>query len=151
MKENVAKIMIALGAVFLALGVLTLTTFYAIVPMFSLPLGIILLILGFFAHMGLFSIEWRSPNGLAMILLCVSVAFFALAVASTQFQGILRVRLIDRRVETAGGFPAGKTFEDWYFIETYRPFVSQFILCTQLGVAFFVASVAVKTLSRFLR
>jgi len=146
-RENVAKIMIVLGIVFLVLGVLTLTTVFAVIPMFSLSVGILLLALGFFARVGLFSVEWRSPNGLAVILLCVSVAFFALAVASIQFQEISSVKVAHQRFDVVGNFPAGRTFEDWLIVITDRPFMSLFILGTQVGLAFFVASVAIKTFS----
>ena len=147
-RENAAKIMIALGIVFLVLGVLTLTTLFTVIPMFSLFLGFLLLALGFFAHVGLFSVEWRSPNGLAMILLCVSVAFFALAVASIQFQEISSVRVAHQRFDVVGNFPAGRTFEDWLIVNTDRPFMSLFVLATQVGLASFLVSLAVKAYSR---
>ncbi len=151
MKGNFAKITIVLGIAFLVLGIMTLTTLFTVIPMFSLFLGFLLLALGFFAQVGFFSVEWRSLSGLAVILLCISVASFALAVASIQFQEVVRVEVRDRLFDKAGGFPAGKTFEEWYFVETDRPFMSQFIFGTQLGTAFFAASLVVKALSRFRR
>lgn len=145
--ENAAKIMIATGIVFLLLGVLTLTTFFSFIPMFSLFLGVLLLVLGVFAHIGLFSVEWRSPNGLAMILLCVSVAFFVLAVVSIQFQEVSGTQVGQVRFDGYGNFPTGLIHTDWLTINTERPFLSVFIIGTQVGVTFFIASSAVRAYS----
>jgi len=150
-KENAGKIMIGLGAMFVVLGIMTLTTFYAVLPMYLVFVGFLFLAIGFFAHVGLFSVEWRSLNGLAVILLCISVASFALAITSTQFQEIISAQVAHIRADVAGGFPAGRTFQDWLVLRTDRPFISLSILGMQLGVAFFVASLAVKTLSHFLQ
>jgi hypothetical protein len=146
--ENAAKIMIAVGIAFLLLGVLTLTTFFSFIPMFSLFLGFMLLVLGVFTHVGLFSIEWRSTNGLAVILLCVSLAFFVLAIVSIQFQEVSSTYGGSVRFDGDGSnFPSGLIHSSWLTMETERPFLPLFIIGAQVGLAFFVACLAVKACS----
>jgi hypothetical protein len=148
LRENVAKIMITMGFALLILGVLTLTAFFTVIPLLSLSLGLTLLAFGFFSRMGLFSIEWRSTNGVAMMLLCVSVAFFALAVASIQFQELTTVQVAPVRFDGSANYPTGLIHEKSFILNTDRPFLSLFVLAIQGGLASFFVSLAVTGYSR---
>jgi uncharacterized membrane protein HdeD (DUF308 family) len=150
-QENAAKIMIALGVVFLVLGVLTLTAFFAVIPMISLFLGLTFLTLGFFSHIGLLSVEWLSVDGFATILLCSSVVLFALAVASLQFQNFTTAQVALVHFDGYANYPTGLAHENWMILNTERPFLSLSILGTQVGLALFVASVTTKVISHLRR
>ena len=143
-KENVAKMMIALGLAFLTVGVLTLTMFLDFLPMLTLFLGFVFLMLGFFTQIGLFSVKLRSTSGLAMILLCISVVFFALAVASIPFQQVIGFSVAPVRFDGNGDlYPTGLIHTKWLALNTDRPLLSLFILGMQVGLVSFLASLTV--------
>jgi hypothetical protein len=104
--------------------------------------GIVLVAYGFFAQVGLFSIEWRSTNGVATMMLCVSVVFFAMAVMSLLFQEVTANIVIE--VFRGGVFPSLR-------LVFTRPFLYLFALGSELGVIFFVISVILKVYSLFRR
>ena len=150
LRENAAKTLIATGFALSIVGILTLTTFFNIITLVSLPVGFTLLVFGFFAKIGLFSIEWRSINGVAAILLCVAVAFFAIAVSSIQFQEVTEIQVAPVRFDGSTNYPTGLIHEQSFILATDRPFSWLFSIAVQLGLASFLISVAAKAYS-FLR
>jgi hypothetical protein len=144
LKDNLGKVLIAVGLILVILGVLTLAALSAVVPdvtllvpAVSLFLGIVFVVYGFFVQVGLFSVRWTSVNGVGTILLCISVGFFALAIVAIQFQLIT-------------GFEVFGTPNNAFLIlipYSIRPFLFLFAIGLQLGVVFFVASVILKAFS----
>lgn len=152
LKDNLGKVLIALGIVFFLSGILLLSTFYfglsalgVAVPTVPMFLGVVFIVYGFFVQVGLFSGRWRSIDGLGTILLCISVAFFALAIAAIQVQLVMGFEMQD--VPSRGG---GRSSFSMLFPYSTRPFLSLFGLGLEWGVAFFVAGMIIKAFS-FLR
>lgn len=150
LKENLGKILIAVGILLLVLGFVMQSTFYFVISAFgfisavNLFLGIMLIVLGSFVLVGLFPVKLRSIDGLGTILLCVSIGFFALAFVAIQFQLVtgFDVEGIPR--------PFGGGWEG--FIATpisERPFLFLFSNGLQLGLVFLVASLILKAFSYF--
>lgn len=143
LREYLGRILIGLGLILVFGGIMSLSTFYffipafAVVPMVTLFLGLVFVAFGFFIQVGLFSIRWRSINGLGTILLCISVGFFALALVAIQIQLVT-------------GFERdGNARMPMYFPISLRPFVFLFDYGLELGTAFLVASLVLKAISFF--
>jgi hypothetical protein len=152
LRDNLGKVLIALGIVFFVSGIMLLSTFYfelsalsVAVPTVPMFLGVMFIAYGFFVQVGLFSGRWRSINGLGTILLCISVAFFALALTAIQIQLVTGFQ-----VEDMPSRSGGTSSFSMLFPYSTRPFLSLFGLGLELGVAFFVAGIMVKAFS-FLR
>jgi hypothetical protein len=142
LRENFGKISIAIGILLVIFGVSTSSMVGSVASAGGLFSGIVLVAYGFFAQVGLFSIEWRSTNGVATMMLCVSVVFFAMAVMSLLFQEVTANIVIE--VFRGGVFPSLR-------LVFTRPFLYLFALGSELGVIFFVISVILKVYSLFRR
>ena len=141
-KENLGKIMIFFGILALIPGILLLDAFGTFVSTFSLFIGILLIGYGFFSQVGLFSVTWRSINGVGTVLICVSIGFFALAIVSLQFQ----IVHAEPAVEIFRGLVI-----PFVRLTGTRPFVYLFALGSQIGVVTLAAGMALKIYSHFSR
>ena len=149
LKDNLGKVLITLGIVFFLSGILLISTFYfelsapsVAVPTVPMFLGITFIAYGFFVQVGLFSGRWRSINGLGTILLCISVAFFALAITAIQVQLVTGFEVEDAPSRGGGRSPFSMVFP-----YSTRPFLSLFGLGLEWGVGFFVAGTIFKAFS----
>ncbi len=142
LRENFGKISIAIGILLVVFGVSTSSMVGSVASAVGLFSGIVLIAYGFFAQVGLFSIEWRSTNGVATMMLCVSVVFFAIAIMSLLFQDVTANIVIE--VFRGGVFPSLR-------LVFTRPFLYLFALGSELGLIFFVISVILKVYSLFRR
>jgi hypothetical protein len=140
LRENFGKISIAIGILLVVFGISMSSMVGSVASAGGLFSGIVLVAYGFFAQVGLFSIEWRSTNGVATMTLCVSVAFFAIAITSLLFQEVTANIVIE--VFRGGVFPSLR-------LVFTRPFLYLFALGSELGVIFFVISVILKVYSLF--
>lgn len=149
LREYLGRILIGLGLILVVAGILLVSTFYffiptfAIVPIATLFLGLVFVAYGFFIQVGLFSVRWRSLNGLGTILLCISVGFFALAIVAIQIQLVTGFEQVG--VPSRGGTIPFIMF----FPISFRPFLYLFGLGLELGAAFLVASLVLKAVSFF--
>jgi hypothetical protein len=149
LKDNQGKILIAIGILLAVLGFGMQSTFYFVIPTVgflsgvSLFLGIMLVVLGSFVHVGLFPVKWRSVDGLGTVLLCISVGFFALAIVAIQFQ------LVTGFYEEGAPSPGGGVPYTMYIPISERPFLFLFGSGLQFGLAFLVASLIFKAFAYF--
>jgi uncharacterized membrane protein len=150
LREYLGRILIGVGLIFVVAGIMLLSTFYFSVPAFAavpvviLFLGLVFVAYGFFVQVGMFSVRWRSMNGLGTILLCVSVGFFALAIVAIQIQLVTGFEQVGMPTH-GGSIPFVMLFPI-----SFRPFLFLFGLGLELGAAFLVASLVLKAIS-FLR
>ena len=143
LKENFGKVSIAIGILLVVFGVSTSSMLGTVASAFGLFSGFVLIAYGFFAQVGLFSVEWRSINGAATMILCVSVAFFAIALVSLLFQEVSRADVIKEIFRGSVSLSVRLLFT--------RPFLYLFVLGSQLGLIFFVISVILKVYSLYRR
>jgi hypothetical protein len=141
--ENMTRILILTGLGFLVFGVLTESTFYAsifdaTIPMLSLSIGLVLLLFGIISRTGLFAEGFRSVGGLGAILLCVSIVFFALAVASIQFQVMLEAKIAPVHFDGTSNYPTGLAHQPSLLIYSTRPFMSISMLSLETSLVLFV-------------
>jgi hypothetical protein len=141
-RDNLGKILIGLGILLVIFGVFMLNTFGTLASASGLFVGFLAIIYGFFVQVGLFSVEWRSLNGVGNLLLCVSIGFFALAVVAIQFQVVSATAV----KEVLHGFVM--PFMRLRLVAT-RPFVFLFALGSQIGLVLLVASIVLKITSHF--
>jgi hypothetical protein len=134
--EYVGNIMIVAGIVLLAVGVLSVNIFGSIMSVFTFFFGIICVAFGFFARIGLFY-RLRSLNGLGTILVCVSVAFFALSVALLEFLSVKGFRLIPIYYR---GVLEGTTL----YVSLYRPYAWLSFASLWVSIGTFLAGLIVK-------
>jgi hypothetical protein len=142
LKDNFGKVSIAIGILLVVFGVSTSSMLGTVASSIGLFSGFVLIAYGFFAQVGLFSVEWRSINGAATMMLCVSVVFFAIALMSLLFQ--------DVSASVAREVFRGGVFLSLRLVFT-RPFLYLFALGSQLGLIFFVISVILKVYSLYKR
>jgi hypothetical protein len=142
LRDNFGKVSIAIGILLVVFGISMSSTLGTVASAFGLFSGFVLIAYGFFAQVGLFSIEWRSINGVATLTLCVSVVFFSVALMSLLFQDVSSsvVREIFR----------GSVSLSLRLVFT-RPFLYLFVLGSQLGLIFLIISVILKVYSLFRR
>lgn len=150
LRDNLSKIMIVVGIVLVVVGLFLVSDYYVVLPAYSavpafiLFLGILLVAYGFFVQVGLFSVKWKSINGLGTVLLCIAVGFFAIAFVSIQIQ------LITGFIVEGEPGHSGPTNYGIAIPYSIRPFLFLFGQTFQLGLVFLVVSVALKIFS-FLR
>jgi hypothetical protein len=141
-RENLGKFMIGFGILAVILGILLLDAFGTLGSASSMFTGILLIVYGFFLQVGLFSVTWRSINGVGTVLLCVSVCFFSLAVVGLQFQ-IVQAQ------------PAAEVFRGMVVpflrLTGTRPFVYLFALGLQIGLAILAAGIVLRLYAHFWR
>src|SRR3990170_873793 len=140
LKDNFGKVSIAIGILLVVFGLSMSSTLGTVASAIGLFSGFVLITYGFFAQVGLFSVEWRSINGAATMTLCLSVVFFAIALVSLLFQEV--------SANMVREFFRGGVFESVHLVFT-RPFLYLFALGSQLGLIFFVISVILKVYSLF--
>lgn len=143
-RHNLGKIMIGAGILGVIFGIFMLDTLGTLASAAGMFIGVLLIAYGFFIQIGLFSMKWRSINGLGTVLLCVSVGFFALGIVALQFQ-IVSAEAVR---EISHGFLMPFTR---LRLTSTRPFVYLFALGSQLGLILFVTSIALKIFSHFRR
>jgi hypothetical protein len=144
LKDNAAKVMITAGVLMITLGTLVLNNFGNLASAASLFVGILSLVYGLFAYVGLFSGKLRSISGVGTLLICVSIGFVALGFVVIQFQTMTIVDFI-KQFEHGMVMPYVKPV-----IKTDRPYVWLSDIALQLGLYFFIAGVVLKILG-FLR
>ena len=150
LRDNLGKVMIAVGVLLLVLGASMLATSYftltetAFVPVICSFTGILLVVYGFFVQVGVFWGRWRSLDGLGTVMLCVSVGFFALAISAIQVQ--LVTGFESQGVPSRGG---GESPFALFFPISVRPFLFLFGLGLQWGMVFFAISLILKAFSYF--
>lgn len=83
--ENLDKLAFFAGVVLSFVGFVTINGWGTLVSAVSLFSGILLVFLGLFSLLGLFPHEWRTVNGVAVLLVCVAVALLAFALVSFEF------------------------------------------------------------------
>jgi hypothetical protein len=140
LRDNWGKVSITIGILLVVFGISMSSTLGTVASAAGLFSGFVLTAYGFFAQVGLFSIEWRSINGAATMTLCVSVVFFAVALMSLLFQEVSSniVREIFR----------GSVSMSLRLIFT-RPFLYLFVLGSQFGLVSLVISVILKVYSLY--
>jgi uncharacterized membrane protein HdeD (DUF308 family) len=141
-RNNLGKIMIGSGILAVIFGIFMLDSLGTLASASSLFLGVLLIVYGFFVQVGLLSVEWRSINGIATVLLCISVGFFALAIVALQFQIVYAEPV--REVFHGALMPFMRLK-----LTASRPFVYLFALGSQIGLVLFTASIALKIFSHF--
>jgi len=142
LKDNFGKVSIAFGILLVVFGLFMSSTLGTVASAIGLFSGFVLIAYGFFAQVGLFSVEWRSINGVATMTLCVSVVFFSIALMSLLFQDVSAYMTRD--------FFRGTVIPGVRLVLT-RPFLYLFALGSELGVISFVISVILKVYSLFRR
>jgi len=149
-RDNLGKVMIAVGMLFSLLGVFMLATFYftlpeiAFVPLISLFSGVLFVVYGFFVQVGLFPARWRSMDGVGTVMLCVSVGFFALAISAIQVQLVTGFEM--HGMPNRGG---GESPFALFLPISVRPFLFLLGLGLQWGTVFLAASFLLKAFSHF--
>jgi len=147
LREYAGRILIGLGLILVIVGIMSLGTFFfsipdfAAVPILTLFLGLVFVVYGFFIQVGLFSVRWRSMNGLGTVLLCISVAFFALAIVAIQIQLVTGFEH-----EGVPSHTGAITFV-MYVPVSLRPFLFLFDYGLELGAAFLLVSLIFKAIS----
>jgi uncharacterized membrane protein HdeD (DUF308 family) len=139
-RDNLGKIMIGVGILAVIFGIFMLDSFGTFASVSSLFIGVLLIVYGFFLQVGLFSVKWRSMNGIGTVLLCISVGFFALAIVALQFQ----IVHAESAVEVFRGLVI-----PFMRLSGTRPFVYLFALCLQIGLGVLAAGIALKIYSHF--
>ena len=142
LKDNFGKVSIAIGILLVVFGISMSSTLGTVASAIGLFSGFVLITYGFFAQVGLFSVEWRSINGAATMMLCVSVVFFAIALMSLLFQDVSSSLVL----EVFRG-----TVTQSLRLVFSRPFLYLFVLGSQVGLIFFVVSLILKVYSLFRR
>jgi hypothetical protein len=151
LRDNLGKVLIAVGILFFLLGVFMLADSYfilteiAFVPAISLFLGILLAVYGLFVQVGLLSGRLRSIDGLGTIILCVSVGFFALAFSAIQVQLVTGFEKQGMPSRSGGGESPFALF----FPISVRPFLFLFGLGLQWGIILLATSLILKAFSYF--
>jgi len=142
LKDNFGKVSIAIGILLVVFGVFMSNMLGTVASAIGLFSGFVLIVYGFFAQVGLFSVEWRSTNGAATMTLCVSVVFFGIAIVSLLFQ--------EASWSIVTEFFRGNVSQSLRLVFA-RPFLYLFVLGSQLGLIFLVISVFLKVYSLFRR
>ena len=141
-RSNLGKIMIGVGILLVIFGIFMLDSFGTLASATGLFVGILLIMYGFFTETGLFSVEWRSINGVGNVLLCVSAGFFALAIVALQFQIVSATPV----PEVFHGFVMPFTRLQ---LTTSRPFIYLFALGSQVGITLFIVSIVLRIIGHF--
>jgi hypothetical protein len=84
-EENLGKLMFLIGIMLLLVGVLSFNGFGSIMSAASVFFGIVCAVFGLFLQLGVFSVEFRSLNGVSIILFCVSIVCLAFSFAVLEF------------------------------------------------------------------
>jgi len=142
LEEYSGNILILAGIILLAVGVLYVNIFGSIVSVFTLFFGIVCVVYGLFARIGLFYIKLRSLNGLGTVLVCVAVAFLALSIALMEFLSVKGVYF--NPIYYRGVF-LGETES----IALYRPYAWLSLSSLWVSFATFVAGLLVKVICYF--
>ena len=150
LRDNLSKIMIIAGMILIVFGIVFVGDYYFELPAYAIisPVtmfaGIVFLVYGFFLQVGLFSVKWRSINGLGTLLLCAAVAFFALAIVSMQIQ-LVTGFLLKGEPSRSGGVNIFDAIPI-----SVRPLLPIFGEALEFGAIFLTVSVILKVTS-FLR
>jgi len=136
-RDNVGKIMFAVGVVLVIAGVLTLNLNGSILSAGSLFFGIVLVVFGLFTQMGFFSGNLRSLGGMGTILICVSIIVIACAIVILEFQQVDLVRFVP--VVDKGSIITWRAV-----LSSDRPYLLMSVLLAETGVAVFVSGIALK-------
>jgi len=134
--EYSGNIMIFSGIVLFVVGLFFTETFGSPVSAIAFFFGITFFTFGLFARLGLFYSKLNSLDGLGTILICVSVALFALSFSLIVFQAVKSVTYIP----VMG--PGGRiTYSPQ--INTYRPYAGFSLNLIAVGLPIlFVALIA---------
>jgi hypothetical protein len=135
--EYLGKIMFLVGALLMAFGILNLNLFGTMMSAISLFLGTLFIVFGIFVLLGVFSVEFRSLNGISLILICASVVFLAMSFVSLQF---LSTEVVDIN-------PYYYRMHFLYYViylRSERPYLWASSLFAFLALASFIAGVVLK-------
>jgi len=136
-RDYLGKIMFLIGLMLLIAGLLWFNMFGTVLSAASFFGGILFVVFGLFVQLGVFSVNFRSLNGVALILICTSIICFAFAIAALEF---LNTRLVE--------------VEPFYFrtrllyliaiLESERPYLWVSGIFGLLGLASLIAGVVLK-------
>jgi hypothetical protein len=142
LKENLGKVMIAVGIVLVIFGLFVFNGFGSFESAAGLFFGFLMIIYGFFVMVGIFSVKWRSMGGLGTVLVCIAVGFFSLAVVALEFQ-VVSARPIKEVFK-------GATMPFYRLILTSSmPLMYLFALGSQVGLILLVAGVICRISGHF--
>lgn len=142
-RENFGEVMIVIGVLLVVVGLLFLSTVGTVYSAASLFFGLLFVIFGFFVHLGIFSVNFRSLSGFGTFLLCLSVVFIVFAVVLVQFQNINVVGYV-QEVFRGARLPFYRML-----ITTDRPYLWLSDIFMHVGLYFFVAGLVLKVYSFF--
>jgi uncharacterized membrane protein HdeD (DUF308 family) len=131
------KIMFLAGALLMTFGVLNFNMFGTMASAISLFLGILFLVFGLFVLLGVFSVKFRSADGLGLILICASVVSFAFSFAILQF-------LSAEIAEIDPYYSRWRLYGFLVYFHSERPYLWASSLFALLGLALVITGVVLK-------
>jgi hypothetical protein len=84
-EEYLGKLMFLIGIILLLVGVLSFNLFGSIMSAASVFFGIVCVVFGLFFQLGVFSVKFRSLNGVSIILFCASIVCLAFSFVVLEF------------------------------------------------------------------
>ncbi len=142
LSDNVGKVVFFFGAVFLIIGVFTSNQFGTILSAVTLFLGVVMVFVGLFHQLGLFSGNIRSLSVMGMILICIAIAFLTFSLVAWAFLDIVGTKL---GTVIFKGWIAGYEI----LFETDRPYVWLADLFMKLGLGILVFGIGMKIASMY--
>jgi len=136
-RDHIGKLMLLIGSVLLVAGALTLKNFGSVFSAGSLFFGILLVVFGLMAQLGLFSDNLRSWNGLGTIMMCFSIVFIAFSFAVIQFSEVNSADVVP--IIFRGAVLGWKVV-----FSSERPYIWLSALFFQLGLVVLVVGIAIK-------
>ncbi len=147
--ENLDKLTFFVGVILTFVGFVTINGWGTLVSAASLFSGILLVFLGLFSLLGLFPREWRSVNGVAVLLVCFAVALLAFSLVSFEFLKITHSVLSPIYPHGAG--PNTPPLGYQVIITTDRAYAWLSSLCAYLGLGSLVFGAGLKILEMLRR
>ena len=136
-RDNVGKIIFAVGVMLAIAGVLTLNLYGSWLSAGSLFFGIMLIVFGLFVQVGFFSGDLRSLGGVGTILICVSIIIVAYAIVILEFVKVDLVRFVP--VVDRGSIIAWRAV-----LSSDRPYLLMSVLLAESGLAVFASGIVLK-------
>ena len=135
--DYMGKIMFLVGALLLAVGILTLNLYGSVLSAGSLFFGILFVVFGMFIQVGFLSGEIRSLSGAGTVLICLAIVFAAFALVVVEFVDVTSRGVV---ADVFRGAVMGYRL----ILDSDRPYVWLSVICLQVGIGFFFVGLALK-------
>jgi hypothetical protein len=138
LEEYFGEILFLLGVILFFISVGALSTFGTVLSAGCFFFGVLLVFFGLFARLGVFSVKFRSLDGVSVILICCSIVLLAFSVAVLEF------------LTTNVGVDVFIFRYKIYYMLTFnseRPYVWVSGVCMLFGFLFLVFGLALKVYS----